>query len=87
MELEFESNGYNADEDYTECWVKALLGDTVIYALCNGVKQVNGLYPYLMPVINGKAQRTKGKKVTVTVQKVFKTGNFAGQIEQQIKIA
>ena len=40
-----------------------------------------------MPVVNGKAQKTKGKKIEVKVLEVFNTFNYGGQIEQQIKIA
>ena len=87
VELEFVRNGYNADDNYTECWTEANLGDTVIKVLCGGVKAVNGMYPYLMPVVNGKAQKTKGKKIEVKVLEVFNTFNYGGQIEQQIKIA
>jgi hypothetical protein len=87
VELDFVSNGYNADENYTECWAEARLGDTIIRAKCSGVKPVNGMYPYLMPKINDKTQRTKGKKLTVTVTEVFNTDNYNGEIEQQIKIA
>ena len=87
IELEFVRNGYNADDKYTECWADAILGDTVLNVLCSGVKLVNGMYPYLMPVINGKAQKTKGKMVQVKVLEVFSTLNYSGKIEQKIKIA
>lgn len=87
VELEFIRNGYNADDDYTECWTEANLGDTVIKVLCGGVKAVSGMYPYLMPIVNGKAQKTKGKKIEVKVLEVFNTFNYGGQIEQQIRIA
>lgn len=87
VELEFTSNGYNADDDYTECWVMATYGDIDVKVLCNGVKPVDGMYPYLMPVINGKAQRTKNKKITVSVIEIIKTEIYSGQVEQFIKIA
>lgn len=87
VELEFVRNGYNADDNYNECWTEAILGDTVLKVLCSGVKPVNGMYPYLMPVVNGKAQKTKGKKIEVKVLEVFNKFNYGGQIEQQIKIA
>ena len=80
-------NGYNANADYTECWTEANLGDTVLEVLCGGVKPVSGMYPYLMPIVNGKAQKTKGKKIEVKVLEVFNTFNYGGQIEQQIKIS
>jgi hypothetical protein len=39
--------------------------DNRILVVCNDARRVNGLYPYLMPVINGKAQRTKNKSFTI----------------------
>jgi len=73
VELEFVKNGYNADDNYTECWTEAHLGDTVLKVLCSGVKPVGGMYPYLMPYINGKAQKTKCRKIKVKVVEVFNT--------------
>lgn len=87
VELEFVSNGYNADDNYTECWTEARLGETELKVLCNGVKAVTGMYPYLMPMVNGKIQRTKGKKITVKVLEVFCTDIYGGIVEQQIKVA
>lgn len=87
VEIQFTSNGYNADDDYTECWTEANYNDIEVAVNCNGVKQVNGMYPYLMPVINGKAQRTKGKKITVTVIEVLETSIHEGDVKQFIKIA
>ena len=45
------------------------------------------MYPYLMPVINGKALRTKGKKLQVKVLEVIETGLFGGTVKQFIKVA
>lgn len=87
VELEFLRNGYNADDDYTECWTDARFGETELKVLCNGVKPVSGMYPYLMPVINGKAQKTKGKKLTVTVIEILETNIYAGVVKQFIKVA
>ena len=87
VELEFTRNGYNADEEFTECWTEANYNDVEIAVNCNGVKPVSGMYPYLMPVINGKAQRTKGKKLTVTVIEVLETNIYAGVVKQFIKVA
>ena len=87
VELEFTRNGYNADKEYTECWTEANYNDVEIAVNCNGVKPVSGMYPYLMPVINGKAQKTKGKKLTVTVMEVLETNIYAGVVKQFIKVA
>lgn len=87
VELEFTRNGYNADEEYIECWTEANYNDVEIAVNCNGVKPVSGMYPYLMPVINGKAQKTKGKKLTVTVIEVLETNIYAGVVKQFIKVA
>jgi hypothetical protein len=87
VELEFYRNGFNANGNYTECWTEAILGDTTLKVLCKGAKPVGGMYPYLMPIVNGIAQKTKGKKIEVKVLEVLNTFNYGGQIEQQIKIA
>lgn len=87
VELEFTKNGYNADDEYTECWTEANYNDIEVVVNCNGVKPVIGMYPYLMPVINGKAQKTKGKKLTVTVVEVLETNIYAGVVKQFIKVA
>lgn len=84
VELEFTRNGYNADE---ECWTEANYNDVEVAVNCSGVKPVSGMYPYLMPVINGKAQKTKGKKLTVTVIEVLETNIYAGVVKQFIKVA
>jgi hypothetical protein len=39
-----------------------------------------------MPQINGKAQKTKGKKITVTVIEVLETSIHAGDVKQFIKV-
>lgn len=87
VELEFVRNGYNADEEYKECWTEARLGETEIAVCCGGVRLVEGMYPYLMPMINGKTQKTKGKKLTVTVIEVLETNIYAGVVKQFIKVA
>lgn len=87
VELEFTRNGYNADEEYTECWTEANYNDVEVSVHCNGVKPVSGMYPYLMPVINGKAQKTKCKKLTVIVMEVLETNIYAGVVKQFIKVA
>ena len=86
VELEFTRNGYNADEEYTECWTEANYNDVEVAVNCNGVKPVSGMYPYLMPVINGKAQRTKGKTITVIVLEILGTDIYDGVVKQSIKI-
>lgn len=87
VDLEFTRNGYNADDEYTECWTEANYNDVEVAVNCSGVKPVSGMYPYLMPVINGKAQKTKGKKLTVTVIEVLETNIYAGVVKQFIKVA
>lgn len=87
VELEFLTNGYNADEEYKECWTKAKLGETEIGVCCSGVRLVDGMYPYLMPMINGKTQKTKGKKIEVKVIEVFNTEVYGGLVNQQIRVA
>jgi hypothetical protein len=87
VKLEFTRNGYNSDEEYTECWTSATYNDVDIAVCCGGVRLVDGMYPYLMPVINGKAQRTKGKFLTITVTEVLETIIYDGIVTQYIKVA
>lgn len=87
VELEFVRNGYNADDEYKECWTEARLGETEIAVCCGGVRLVEGMHPYLMPMINGKTQKTKGKKIEVKVTEVFNTGIYGGIVKQQIRVA
>ena len=54
--------------------------------MCSGVKYVGGMYPYLMPMVNGKCQKTKGKNITVTVLDVFNTNVCGDIVSQQIKV-
>ena len=46
VELEFTRNGYNADDEYTECWTEANYNDVEVAVNCSGVKPVSGMYPY-----------------------------------------
>jgi hypothetical protein len=87
VELEFTRNGYNADEEYTECWTEANYNDVEVAVNCKGVKPVSGIYPYLMPMINGKVQKTKGKKLTVTVLEILETNIYSGVVKQFIKVS
>jgi hypothetical protein len=87
VELTFQRNGYNANEDYTECWTDATHGELDVVVCCAGAKPVSGMYPYLMPIINGKAQKTKGKTLTVTVTEIIEIGVYDGVVRQFIKVA
>jgi hypothetical protein len=88
VELEFLRNGYNADDEYTECWVNARFNNIQVRVKCPGVRPIFGMYPYLMPVINGKACKTKNKTFTVKITNVFSTDIDAdGIIVQAVQVA
>jgi hypothetical protein len=87
VDIEFTSNGYNADENYTECWVSGFYGELKVFVLSPGVKYVDGRYPYLMPLINGKYKRTRGKTFQVTVAEVMSVRLDDGVVTQCIKIS
>jgi len=87
VDLDFTHNGYNADDNYTECWSQAYFGEIDVVVNCNGVKQVDGMYPYLMPMINGKYQRTKAKTIQVKVLEIIRTEIYGGVVKQFIKVA
>jgi hypothetical protein len=72
VDIQFTRNGYNYssdDIDDTSCWVDGLIGDIECAVRFPEAKVVQGMYPYIMPVINGKYRRVKGKTFSVTVEK------------------
>ena len=87
IELDFLRNGYNANDNYTECWTEAQFGDVDILVNCNGVRRVDGMYPYLMPMINGYCQKTKNKRIEVKVLEILATRLDYGVVKQIIKVA
>jgi hypothetical protein len=86
VQLEFLTNGYNANKKLTECWIMASYEGFTVRAVTNGVKKVNGLYPYLMPIINGRAVKTKNKTIEVEVIEVISTTADFNEIQQLVKI-
>ncbi|HPH38574.1 MAG TPA: hypothetical protein PL108_12980 [Sediminibacterium sp.] len=87
VEITFQRNGYNANEDHTECWSDATFGELDIVVCCPGAKPVSGMYPYLMPIINGKAQKTKGKTIPVKVIESIQVQVYDGVVRQIIRVA
>lgn len=87
VELAFQRNGYNANEDYTECWTDAIHGELDVVVCCAGAKRVDGMYPYLMPIINGKAQKIKGKNLAVKVLECIQVQVYDGVVRQIVKVA
>jgi hypothetical protein len=74
VEILCTSNGWNADEN--GCIVSALYNDIELRFLVKDYKQVSGMYPYIMPVMNGKAMKTKNKKFTVTIDAIDSTETY-----------
>jgi len=83
--LSFRTNGFNANDNYTECLSDAVFGNISVRVF-SGVKFVGGMYPYLMPVINGKAQKTRGKDLTVTISEVISTGLDGDNVIQCVRV-
>jgi len=44
------------------------------------------MYPYLIPIINGKTMRTKNKSLTFTVKEIVNTINYGDKISQFIRV-
>lgn len=84
--MEYIHSGEASMARYDRCFVDAYLNDTMVTIECP-CRPVSGMYPYLMPIINGKAQRTKNKSIEVTVTEVTKTDLSNGQVRQFIKVA
>ena len=86
VEMTFASNGYSLEDDYRKCLVYSTHNDITVRVTCPGVKRVDGRYPYLMPMINGKCRRTKGKTFTVTVETASKVEVYGDVMYQSISI-
>jgi hypothetical protein len=88
VELKFVRNGYVSGDELDEIWTEALFGEINVLVRCSGGKHVNGMYPYIMPKINNKYQRTKNKTISVKVIDVYSTSiiGCSGNVHQQIRI-
>lgn len=79
QEITFTSNGYNYDEETNECFARTEIvnsetGRTTTVAIrFPNCKVVNGMYPYIMPSVNGKPTKTKGKTFTLNIEIVGET--------------
>lgn len=67
VELNFISNGFNYEEETGVCYAKALFGETEVFVKFPSSKLVGGMYPYIMPSVNGKPMKTKGKTLSLFV--------------------
>jgi hypothetical protein len=66
-----EAREYSNDGKQDTCLISGqYMGEKVVVRITAGIKHVNGMYPYIMPVINGKAQRVKGKELEVEVKSI-----------------
>lgn len=74
VSVTFTRNGYNYDPESGEhgCWVNGWIGDIPCKVYFADCKPVYGMYPYIMPVVNGKAQRVKNKTLEVVVESALK---------------
>lgn len=82
---------YKDSEDvdglYDRCHADAQYGDlSVRVHFDGGMKKVSGMYPYIMPVVNGKAQKTRGKKITVTVNSANPPILYGCEVSQYISV-
>lgn len=86
VELDFVSNGWFEDSDGTAT-TKAVHGNITVYVIGLNFKRVDGRFPYLMPMINGKFQRSKNKTLKVEVAEILNTWVYEyGDVSQTIKI-
>jgi hypothetical protein len=85
-----EYYAWEVSDEGKQCVAKATKdgSDIVFYVSVPDYKRVNGRFPYIMPSINGKCQKTKGKRFVVKVYEVSEPYiNRWNYIEQSIKIA
>lgn len=84
VEVLFTTNGWNYDESNGTCYASATLGSVSLHLLCKGGKLIGGRYPYIMPQVNGKTLRTKGKAIAVNVEEVIKTEVLKSGLVRQV---
>jgi len=84
ISIEFTSNGRSGNLNY---FIYGRYNNIQMDVICDSVKEVNGLYPYLMPFINGKFQKTKNKTLAVKIIEILDEKIYTnGSIHQTIKI-
>lgn len=71
VEIDFIRNGYNCNGE--TCWTEARYFDTILHIECDYFREIDGMYPYIMPGINGTPKRVKNKTIKVTVTEVTQT--------------
>jgi hypothetical protein len=85
-----EHYAWESSEESKQCVVKATKdgSDMVFYVSVPDFKRVAGRFPYIMPSINGKCQKTKAKRFKVKVLEVSEPiQDRWNNITQSIKIA
>lgn len=85
-----EYYAWESSEDSKQCVAKATKdgSDVVFYVSVPNFKRVAGRFPYIMPSINGKCVKTKGKRFVVKVAEVSVPNQDKwNNITQSIKIA
>ena len=82
-DLTYDSDIHEAIKYYQKkCYAEATIGDgNQILVIFDEVKEVAGMYPYNMAIINGKAMRVKGKKMKLDLV-VIKTKRFESYVKQ-----
>jgi len=87
ISIDFTTNGrggYDNDDPY---YVRSNFNGIEMMVICDSAKEVNGLYQYLMPFINGKFQKTKNKTITVEISEVIEQEVYGNSSARQtIKI-
>jgi hypothetical protein len=85
-----EYYAWESSEESKQCVAKATKdgSDIVFYVSVPDFKQVYGRFPYIMPSINGKCLKTKGKRFMVKVFEVNEPQiDRWNNITQSIKIS
>jgi len=79
------SNGFNLEKNDSDAIIRVTFKAAVdgidddIWVHCSDARLVSGMYPYIMPIVNGKAQKTKNKTIIVTPTglRVYENGSIA----------
>ena len=92
-EFEFLTNGRNGgwlrDKEGNQKEIivaHAIVGNAeIVVKFPEGGRHVNGMYPYIMPILNGTAQKTKGRKIALKIAEITKETWAGRNFEYEIK--
>lgn len=88
VEIEFTSNGFNHDRysGDTGCTAIGFVNGHKCWVRFPWCKPVAGRFPYIMPIVNGKACRTKGKTFKMVIESASKQIEYKNEVRIYITV-